>query len=62
MKSYDFFMKADVEPFTDEWIAIIDDNVISHGKSVKAVLKEAEVKAKGKRFLVTFVPGEETMI
>jgi hypothetical protein len=55
-------MKADVEPYIDEWIAIADDKIVSHGKNVKEVLKDAEKKHPGKKFLVTRVPGKETMI
>lgn len=62
MKSYDFFMKADVEPYIDEWIAIVDNKIVSHGKNVKEVLKEAEKMSPGKKFLVTRVPGKEIMI
>jgi len=62
VKSYDFFMKANVEPYVDEWIAIADNKIVSHGRNVKDVLKEAEKKSPGKKLLVTRVPGKETMI
>jgi dihydroxyacetone kinase-like predicted kinase len=55
-------MKADVEPYIDEWIAIVDNKIVSHGKNVKEVLKEAEKMSPGKKFLVTRVPGKEIMI
>lgn len=61
-QNYNFFMKEDVSPYIDEWIAIVDSKIVSHGKDVKAVFEEANRKCPGKRPLVTKIPGKETMI
>jgi hypothetical protein len=60
--AYDFFMSHDVSAYSDQWVAIADDKILAHGKKVKAVLGEAEKKSKGRKFLLTRVPGKETMI
>lgn len=61
-KSYDYFMKADVKPYVGEWIAIVDNKIVSHSKSVKKVYKDAKEKYPNKRPLITRVPSKETMI
>ncbi|MBU0898935.1 MAG: hypothetical protein KKB03_01645 [Nanoarchaeota archaeon] len=61
-KSYNYFMKADTEPYIDEWIAVVDNKVVSHGKNAKKVFQEAKHKFPGKSPLITKVPGKETMI
>lgn len=62
MNNYEYFMKADVSSYIDEWIAIVDNKIISHGKNVKQVFNEAREKCPGKRPLLTKIPGKETMI
>ncbi len=60
--NYNFFMKEDVSPYLDQWIAIVDSKIVSHGKDVRQVFEEARKRFPGKRPLVTKVPGKETMI
>jgi hypothetical protein len=60
--NYETFMKMNLTPYTDEWIAICDNKLVSHGKSVKNVLNEAKKVCPGKRPFVAKVPGKETMI
>ncbi len=61
-KNYHYFMEADVSPYIGEWIAILENNVISHGKSLKEVVRIANTISKGRKFLLARVPSEETMI
>ncbi len=61
-ENYNFFMKEDVSAYVDQWIAIVDKKVVSHGKDVKTVFEEARKKCPGKKPLVTKIPGKETMI
>jgi hypothetical protein len=61
-KSYDYFMKMDTTGFIDEWVAIVDSTVASHGKDVKKVFKEAKEKYPEKRPLIARIPGKEVMI
>jgi len=61
-KNYEYFMEADVSRFTNEWIAIVDQKIVSHGKSVKEVLSEVKHKYPGKTPLIARIPGEEAMI
>ena len=61
-ESYNFFMEANVENYIDEWVAVVDSEIVSHGKNVEKVIKEAKRKYPKKKPLITRVPGKETMI
>ncbi len=43
-ENYNYFLKAEVKEYMDEWIAIVDKSIVSHGKSAKAVYQEAIAK------------------
>jgi len=61
-KNYSFFMQANVDKYVGEWIAICEEKIVSHGKDVKAVFKQAKEKCPKGRPLLTRIPDKETMI
>ena len=61
-KNYQFFMKSEVDRYIGEWIAISNQKIVSHGKDVKKVFKDAKQKCPNQRPLLTRVPDKETMI
>jgi hypothetical protein len=61
-KNYQFFMRENLDKYIWQWIAICDQTIISHGKDVKKVFKEAKDKCPKKRPLLTRIPDKETMI
>ncbi len=61
-KNYTFFMKTNVEKYIGEWIAICNQTIVSHGKDVKKVFREAKEKYPKEKPLLTRVPDKETMI
>ncbi len=61
-KNYQFYMKANVDPYIGKWIAICNQEIVSHGRDVKQVYKEAKEKCPTKRPLITRVPEKQTMI
>lgn len=61
-QNYELFLKSDVNEYIGEWIVICDKKIISHGKQVKEVVKEANQKCSGKRLLIVRIPEKETMI
>ncbi len=61
-QNYELFLKSDVSQYIGEWVAICDKKIVSHGKSVKEVVKEANQKCPGKRPLIVRIPEKETMI
>ena len=61
-KNYQFFMKANIESYIGQCVAICNQKIVSHGKDVKKVFKEAKEKFPKERPLLTRVPDKETMI
>ena len=61
-KNYQFFMKANVNHYIGQWIAICNQKIVSHGKNVKKVFKEAKEKFPKERPLLTRIPDKGTMI
>lgn len=55
-------MKANLDSYIGEWIAICDKKIVSHGKNVKEVFSEAKKTCPNKRPLITKVPDKQTMI
>ncbi|MDP4012226.1 MAG: DUF5678 domain-containing protein [Candidatus Nanoarchaeia archaeon] len=62
MDNYQFFLKADVDEYVGEWIAVCEEKIVSHGKDAKKVYEEAKLKCPKKRPLLTRVPDKEAMI
>lgn len=61
-KNYQFYLDSSFEEYAGEWIAIYGDKVISHGEDIKKVFEDFSKKYPAKRPLITWIPGEETMI
>lgn len=61
-KNYNFFLRMDTTPYRHEWIAVIDNKVVAHGRKIGVVLKEVERIYPKKNPLIIKVPGKETMI
>lgn len=60
--NYQFFMKERVDQYIGEWVAICNNEIVSHGKDVKKVFLEAKKKYPQKRPFLTRVPDKEAMI
>ncbi len=60
--NYEYYLKVDVSNYAGEWISICINKILSHGKNLKSVVKEAQEKCKGKKFLLARVPKEEAII
>jgi len=61
-KNYQFFMKTNLDHYIGQWVAICSEKIVSHGKNVKEVFKEAKEKCPKERPLLTKIPDKETMI
>ncbi len=54
--NFDFYLKSDLSKFTEgEWIAIYKDEIISHGKELAIVTKNAEKIAPSSKILISKV-------
>ena len=61
-ESYNYFMRLNLKPYSDEWIAIVNDRVVSHGRNAKAVFNQAKREYPKSNPLITKVPGKMAMI
>lgn len=62
MKNYNFYMKTDFSKYLGEWIAIANDEVVSHGKDLKKIYATVKKKHPQARVLVAKIPGKESSI
>ncbi|MFH1448059.1 MAG: DUF5678 domain-containing protein [Candidatus Micrarchaeota archaeon] len=60
-KAYSAFMNLDVGPYIGEWIAMVDNKILAHGKSAKKTYFEAKKKTNKEIFLA-MVPKNQAMI
>ena len=60
--NYQYFLDANLAQYIGEWVAIYEGKVIAHAKDVRIVAKEAQKICGNKKFLLSRVPSEETMI
>ncbi|MCK4327392.1 MAG: hypothetical protein KAW41_02845 [Candidatus Diapherotrites archaeon] len=61
-EDYQFFMETNVDEYIGQWVAICEKRIVSHGKDVKKVFREAKKACPGARPLVTRIPDKESMI
>jgi len=61
-KNYHYFLEADTSNYLGEWIAIIDERVVAHGKKIEDVYAKAKHEYPTKRPLITKVPTKKIMI
>ena len=47
-----------VEAYPDEWVAVVDKQVVAHGKTIGATLKKAHKKGIRSNFVLDFIEGE----
>lgn len=53
-KNFSYFLKNDFSDFNEgEWVAIYNDNVISHGNSLKEVISKAKKTAPISKVLLS---------
>lgn len=60
--NYEYYLNTDLSNYIGEWVAIYENKVIAHGMDVKIVAKEAMALCGNRKFLLSKVPSNETMI
>ena len=61
-KNYQYFMKANVDSYIGQWVAVCKERIVAHGTSAKKVFEEAKEKCTKEIPFITKVPDKETMI
>ncbi|MEE8167890.1 MAG: DUF5678 domain-containing protein [Candidatus Hydrothermarchaeales archaeon] len=62
VKAYNAFMKANLTKYLGEWIAIADNEIVSHGKDIRAIYDQAKEKYPNARIMITKVPEKQHCI
>ncbi len=62
MGNYEFYLNADLREFVGEWVAIVDEKIVAHGKSAKDVYAKAKHISPGKVPFLSCVPKAAAMI
>ncbi len=62
MNEYNFFMKTNVDKYIGEWIAIVNTEIVSHGKDLKKVFSETKNKYPNSKPFIAKVPEADTML
>ena len=60
--NYNSFLKLNVRPYGDKWIAMVDGKVVSAKESFKEAYYEAKKKFPTKRPLLAKIPSKKVMI
>ncbi|MAG18356.1 MAG: succinyl-CoA synthetase subunit alpha [Candidatus Diapherotrites archaeon] len=61
-KTYEFYANADLSKYAGQWVAIVDNKVVAHGKNVKKILKEAEKEAPKAIPFIAKVPLRDILL
>ncbi len=61
-KNYEWYIEADTEQYSGEWIAIVDGEVVVSGDDAEKVYKEAERKYPGKELSIAKVPDKQILV
>jgi hypothetical protein len=62
MNSYEFFLHENLSKYEGEWVAIVDNKVVSHSTSAKDAYEEAKEKFPSKEPLMTKASGKEILV
>jgi dihydroxyacetone kinase-like predicted kinase len=55
-KNFDFFLEKDFSEYDQgDWVAIYNNKIVSHGKKLEKVVKEAKKHSSMKNILITKV-------
>lgn len=56
LSNFESLSEEDISKYAGEWIAIVDNKIVSHGKSFRDVFAEAKKNYPGKRPLFGKLP------
>lgn len=61
-KEFDFFLKANLEKYKGEYVAIVEKKIAAHGKNAKEVWQKARKKFPKTLPTIAKIPQEEALI
>lgn len=61
-KDYDWFVESELSEYRGEYVIILDEEVVYHGKDLTEILKEFRRNYPNQVPKVAKIPDEETLI
>lgn len=61
-KVYEAYAKMDLTQYTGEWVALVNNAVVAHGKNVKELLQKVREKYPSVTPFIAKVPVKEILI
>lgn len=61
-QEFDFFLRANLEKYKGEYVAIVGKKIASHGKNAKEVWEKAKNKFPDSLPTIAKIPREEALI
>ena len=58
MSNYDYYIKADLSKYSNEWVAILENKVVAHGSSFKEVATKIDETPNLSKALITRIPAK----
>ena len=59
---FDYYVNADLTAYKGQWVAIIDNSVIAHGKNVKEILRAAKQLKPNKTPFLAKIPSSSRLL
>ncbi len=56
MSEYDFYLKSDFSRYAGKWVAILNNKVVSSGKSFKEVAEKIDKTPDSRKALIARIP------
>lgn len=60
--AYNVFMRADLTEYIGEWIAIANNEIVAHGKDIKAIYNQAKARYPNLKVTITKIPEKQNCI
>lgn len=61
-KDFDWFVDADLSRYKGEYVAIVDERVVTHGNNAKVVWENAKRQHPDKIPALAKIPGDDILI
>ncbi len=62
LKNYEFYAQADLSKYAGEWVAIINSQIVAHGKNLKEILTKAKQANPDLTPFITKVPAKKNLL
>ena len=62
IRTYDYYANADLSKYVGEWVAIVDNKVVAHGKNLKEIIKKTKEQKPNQTPFVAKIPTTKNVL